>query len=298
MSLDLGGPALEIAIALAFVFFLLSLISSHVTEWIAGLLNLRAKTLRKGLEGALGDKDVMERILSHPLVRTDLQPDRNRDPSYIAPKNFALALRDVLEAPAQGGRPKVKVGDQERPVDESLATQLRLLSSSDALPEISALEKWFDGSMERVGGWYKRKAQLVTIAVAVIVVLALNVSTLRIADQLSAEPKVLANVVAKAEAAAEGKGPGNDEASDMKKAGEEAESAVEDLAALSLPIFWTEEDNRPSSPEEWALAAFGWLITILAVSLGAPFWFDALGKLSNLRMAGRKPEPDEKKSKN
>ena len=31
----------------------------------------------------------------------------------------------------------------------------------------------------------------------------------------------------------------------------------------------------------------GWLFTIAAVSLGAPFWFDLLGKVARLRAAGR-----------
>ncbi len=34
----------------------------------------------------------------------------------------------------------------------------------------------------------------------------------------------------------------------------------------------------------------GWLITAAAVSLGAPFWFDLLNKLVNLRAAGKKPK--------
>ncbi|TMK56577.1 MAG: hypothetical protein E6G51_09280 [Actinobacteria bacterium] len=294
MSLDLGGPAIEIAIALAFVFFLLSLIASHVTEWFAGLLNLRAKTLRDGLLGMLGDGDVVDRLLKHPLVRTDLQPGRERDPSYIAPENFALALRDLLE-PASGEEevPQLKLeGEARKSVDPKLATQLRALPSGDSIPHVPEIEKWFDESMKRVGGWYKRKSQLVTIAVAVGLVLALNLSTLRIAEQLNGEPKVLANVVAKAEAAAEDDGSADSKGADMKAAGEEAEGAVHDLASLSLPVFWTEEKNRPSSLDEWLLALAGWLITIAAVSLGAPFWFDALGKLSNLRMAGKKP-PEE-----
>lgn len=298
MSLDLGGPAIEIAIALAFVFFLLSLVASHIGEWIAGIFNLRAKTLRKGLEGMLGDDGVVERVISHPLVRTDLQPDRSRDPSYIAPANFALALLDVLEEPATDQPPQVEVGDETRPVSKDLATQLRILPSGGAIPKAPEIEKWFDESMERVGGWYKRKTQLVTIAIAVVTVLVLNVSTLRITDQLSAEPKVLANVVAKAEATADEEAEPKDGesqgAANLKQAGEDAESAIDDLSALSLPIFWTEEKNRPSSGDEWLLAVAGWLISIAAISLGAPFWFDALGKISNLRMAGRRPEPEEK----
>ncbi len=39
----------------------------------------------------------------------------------------------------------------------------------------------------------------------------------------------------------------------------------------------------------------GWLITTFAIALGAPFWFDMLGKVTNIRNAGRKPE--EKSSK-
>ena len=34
----------------------------------------------------------------------------------------------------------------------------------------------------------------------------------------------------------------------------------------------------------------GWFITALAISLGAPFWFDLLNKLVQLRNAGKKPE--------
>ncbi len=41
--------------------------------------------------------------------------------------------------------------------------------------------------------------------------------------------------------------------------------------------------------------ALGWLVTILAISLGAPFWFDVLNKFMNLRNTGR--APDEPRSK-
>jgi hypothetical protein len=34
----------------------------------------------------------------------------------------------------------------------------------------------------------------------------------------------------------------------------------------------------------------GWLITALAVSLGAPFWFDLLNRLINVRHGMRRPE--------
>jgi hypothetical protein len=48
---------------------------------------------------------------------------------------------------------------------------------------------------------------------------------------------------------------------------------------------------------EWSLSWLRWLglkllgclMTALAVSLGAPFWFDSLGRLVNLRATGARP---------
>jgi hypothetical protein len=35
----------------------------------------------------------------------------------------------------------------------------------------------------------------------------------------------------------------------------------------------------------------GLLVTVLAISLGAPFWFDLLNRLVNLRSTGKPPDP-------
>jgi hypothetical protein len=37
----------------------------------------------------------------------------------------------------------------------------------------------------------------------------------------------------------------------------------------------------------------GWVLTIVAVSLGAPFWFDTLNRFMSLRAAGKAPVVDE-----
>jgi hypothetical protein len=34
---------------------------------------------------------------------------------------------------------------------------------------------------------------------------------------------------------------------------------------------------------------FGWLLAAMAISMSAPFWFDLLGKVVNVRNAGSKP---------
>ena len=42
----------------------------------------------------------------------------------------------------------------------------------------------------------------------------------------------------------------------------------------------------------------GWLITALAITLGAPFWFDILKKVVNVRNTGSKPDSEKQEAKN
>jgi len=42
----------------------------------------------------------------------------------------------------------------------------------------------------------------------------------------------------------------------------------------------------------------GWVVTMVAVSFGAPFWFDLIQKLVNLRSAGPKPDSTTSSSTN
>jgi hypothetical protein len=74
--------------------------------------------------------------------------------------------------------------------------------------------------------------------------------------------------------------------------------ANEDLAAASTVVGmgWGEANLMPAGLEPGQKAYWlgsklvGLLITALAVSLGAPFWFDLLNKVMNIRGAGVKPE--------
>ena len=47
----------------------------------------------------------------------------------------------------------------------------------------------------------------------------------------------------------------------------------------------------PHGTDGIALAVGGWLLTLLAISLGAPFWFDALSRFSRLRSSGKPETP-------
>ena len=84
-------------------------------------------------------------------------------------------------------------------------------------------------------------------------------------------------------------------------------NAINQIDALKLPIGWDYLDagaraarkEKPSSPlfcSYWLLRILGMAFTGLAVALGAPFWFDMLSKLINLRSAGPAPTTTTKAS--
>ena len=60
------------------------------------------------------------------------------------------------------------------------------------------------------------------------------------------------------------------------------------IDALHLPIGWELTTNI--TVYQWITRVLGWLLTIAALSFGAPFWFDLLVKLVNIRNTARRPQ--------
>jgi hypothetical protein len=64
------------------------------------------------------------------------------------------------------------------------------------------------------------------------------------------------------------------------------------LQATAVPIGWKNGTLYPEQVEtrmSLVLCGIGWLFTALAGSLGAPFWFDLLKRVANLRASGPNP---------
>jgi hypothetical protein len=316
-------PALDLAIGLAFIYLLLSLFCSTVQEMIASVLALRSKTLVRGLRNMLQESHEMpdwisepgpepngagrlaDDLMLHPLIRSlykkkSLVLRKPRGPSYISPRTFALALTDTLARPqlVEGAdapesqdllqRLETSVKDLDIPhnVKYTLLTLVK-----DARGDIDGfrtrLEAWFDDSMARVSGWYKRQSQIILLVLAIIVTVALNANTLVIGERLYKDPAVRDAVVQRA--TSQNKKPATSQEL------EDAADNVDSLAKLGVPLGWAQsssDDPRHFSVDSWEDAAHGlggWILTIVALSLGAPFWFDTLSRLSRLR-GGGKPE--------
>ena len=161
-----GFPALDVAIGLAFLFFLLSTAASAINEAIAALLGWRAKTLEDGIARMLGDeprgvwkrlvdrfskgrKGLAERGLAASVFEhwavTALVRDpnsrfrRRRQPSYLPPDVVSLAVSEAAHAERHAPRARSEAGRARRTVSQRRARPLR--QRRTALPAVRRREQ-------------------------------------------------------------------------------------------------------------------------------------------------------------
>jgi hypothetical protein len=249
---DLGNlPALDVAIGLAFLFFLLSTVCSGINEGIASFLGWRAKTL----EDAVGN------LLAHGEWKEERDDKAHH-------RDLATELFEHW---------RVKAAMESLPEGQARALVYKAAINADGTLEgfRRQVETGFDDAMERASGWYKRKVQFTVVVLAALLTFGLNVDSVRIGSRLWSDKPVRTAVAAKAAAA-----------SDSQKAAD----AVDTVDQLKLPLGWG-ANNAPDSVGSALRRIPGWLISIAALSLGASFWFDLLSRVARLRGSGVPKEP-------
>ena len=297
-------PYLDIAIGISFVYLLMALVCSTVNESIAGVINSRGKTLEKGILSLLHDPDLKKKFYDHPLIQGVQQDANGRLPSYIASNKFALALMDILTGPnASANNADALCEGVKNLKDEAAKTALTaVLQTPPFKTDQERLEAWYEQSMNRVTGWYKRTSQIRIYVLAAAVTLFMNADSLKILKTLWNNPTMSAVLVedAKARLQKPSAVPENDAITTQEK------QLLGQVTGWQGD--WYTDWPHPKGAGFWSWIAYllkerfgGWLITILAVSLGAPFWFDTLSRFMNVRSAGNPPDtatPPDKSSEN
>jgi hypothetical protein len=296
-----GLPAIDIAIGLIFIYLLFALVCTAINELIAGLIHRRGGNLQSGVQKLLDQPDLADRrwkalseeFYAHPLIKPLYE--NNRRPSYIPPRTFALALLDVL-APADANRrprsERLHEALNRMPSDSNLRKALLVLieeSSNDAQKFVENIESWFNVAMDRVAATYKNKTQWITFGLALLVAAIVNADTIRLARSLGSNPALREALVAQAQVYAKEATTPDSGASKQKTVSspeDRVRESITELGQLGLPLGWR---HFPRDPAEWGSAFVGILITSLAISLGAPFWFDMLNKVINIRAIGKSP---------
>ncbi len=308
-------PYLDIAIAICFVYLLMALVCSTLNETIAGVINSRGKTLEKGVGALLQDPALKQQLYAHPLIQ-GMQQDVGRLPSYIASNKFALAMMDILTGPnAAANNPAALREGVKQLADSAAKTVITAVLQNPAYAtDQQRLQAWYEQSMSRVSGWYKRTTQIRIYVLAAAVTLFMNADSLKILRTLWDNPTMSAVLVENAKERlqkgrpdAEGQpmvtydNPDDPTASTPTAIPERDMITSQEKQLLGQVTGWQgdwiTDWPHPAGAGFWSWILYllkerfgGWVITILAVSLGAPFWFDTLSKFMNVRSAGKPPD--------
>ncbi len=272
----LDHPAIDVGLGLIFFYVVLSLVTSAIQEWIASIFGLRSKNLLSGVRNLIG-KSCAKEIYDHPLIK-NLSQERKL-PSYLASETLATVLLEVVEKEsardsnaaltAEEAQAFVSRLPDEHGLKEIISTLIKEGDGTINGLKVS-LAAWFDEGMSRVSGWYKRRVKLIILLIASSVVLLINGSSIHLAEELWRNDALRTQIAAQVQTTAQSFELSEIEAYD-----------IENLKVF--PIGWS---TSPSSCRDWLKTILGWFITVAAISLGAPFWFDLLCKVANLRGSG------------
>jgi len=258
--------------------------------------------------------------------------------SDLLMRQFHLGLKSLSMVGekdfGKGNRSKLKEA-----IEAILSTAQVSLEKGEAVVSKARkeFENWFNDSMDRLSGAYKRKAQVVSFIIGTTLALLLNVDSINLATSLWREPILRQAIVAQAQdyIVSNQQAPltNTDTSGTVDNPIQNVQKLQADLGAINIPLGWfsqpipqqsavscklnaiTESNeagnliniygiqvgkvcypliNSPVMSADywlaWLIKILGMLITGAAAAQGAPFWFDILKKLVNVRSAGIKPE--------
>ena len=338
----------------------------------------------------LPDNTLAKAFYKHPSIKY-LSPNVSRSkPSYIEPTNFSSTLLQILRGKnfdgsvpvmlavyttlfpmitasnTQPNAATVEVGVTDpvvatiHPETLDKLRQLYIDSAKDVTAFTDSLENWYNETMDRASGWYKRQTRRILFFIGLTIAIGGNVDTIKIYHILSKDKVAREQMVQLAIRSQ----PQYQKAVDRKKdSGTISNTNITDSTQNTLSLMndtilhnayeqvqsdmnesnhilamgWHTSDaykqleslrskkkllnnslkhhpkdstslqtqlrNTNRSIQQlapivyddfsWRSSLLGWLMTALALTLGAPFWFDLLNKFMSLRVAGRRPDTSE-----
>jgi hypothetical protein len=343
----------------------------------------RLREIYRHIKCILPEDSLAKAFYKHPSIKYLSSSVARSKPSYIEPDRFSTTLIRVLRgrdfdgtlSPMQaihrtlyplhtGAGMKAPTATVEVGVHNTLKAtiqadtldhlrQLYIDAGNDIDRFKTLLEQWFDETMARANGWYKRHTRNILFVVGFTIAIIGNVDTIKIFRVLSKDKTAREQMVQMAVGAQAALAPSMQHLKDSGRLAAGAGATPLDLAADSmlrqtysmlqsdaqsagdvLGMGWhdskewkqysrlrdslkataaaraqkpgdaalgakeayiaaaiTQLAPRVHDKFDWSTSLIGWIITGLALTLGAPFWFDLLNKMISIRAAGGKPRP-------
>jgi len=288
----------DVGIGLIVLYIVLAAMASGASEALNNALQTRGRMLQDFIGSLLVNSGMtVQQFYNDTFIASQTQ--NGRPPAYIEAVDFVEALFSLLRqhSPSQSASGGVEMTIDEvknvitqlhdaTPIKQVLVSVIAKASTDPQLKLIeddvsktkAALEQWFNNSMARVSDRFKRRTQFILVVIGVIVAFGFNVDTLSVTNTLLQSPALRNEIQSQA-----GQAQSLSDAS--------LQQLNEELKQLNLPIGWPDTTLGGTTPTvpQLLLKIIGLLITVFAISQGAPFWFDMLNRITNLR-SSNKPE--------
>ena len=308
--------SLDVLIGLAVVMLALSMAVTMITQFVTTILNSRGRHLKRGLVDLLGQIDpalrtdvagrIADAVLTHPLVSAS----GRRLGSVVHREELTTLLLDLAGPSGQlddDGRQVLRsalarngIADPEGTLRNIRAVSLQLEAGNPLLAAsvrhtmailqearvdyTAKINNWFDQTIDRVAQRFTASTRAITFAGALLVAALLQVDTVNLVNRLAADDTLRQAFVAQA-AATRGTTVAATPApvaAGTPPAGIEREylAFLAENGVIAIPRSGRDWTQRWTVVNVW-----GVLVTSLLLSLGAPFWYNALGRLLQLRSA-------------
>lgn len=293
---------INLVVGLIFVLLLYSLLATTIMEIISSVFSMRGRNLERALKRILASEDkndpTMEAFKDNALYKQIQSRFFSwvRPPSYMSNKTFSSILWKVVFHDNKNEFQGIKSN-----IDNLRSDNLREVlqhfyeeADQDSYVFRRKVEVWYDEVMDRAGGWYKRNTQFVLLVIGLVIAVTFNVDTISLYDKLSNDTEAQMELVSLTQKYFDDNTLAQMKASEMGMDydGEMKNILAQNINAVKDPLGlgWDDFNAIPTDPVGWLYRILGWIMTALAISLGAPFWFDLLKKIVNVRSSGSVPQ--------
>ena len=328
--------SIDILLGVSVVMLTVSLMVTVLTQAVTNFLQTRGRNLRDGIAGLLrqmhralpeeASLKIAEAILTHPLIRSA----GSRYGTVIHREELTalimeFAADDGINQLDSSARTHLCQLLQGNGIDDpaKIMTNVRALALllEQAHPELSNNQRfamaflqeapsrflakmngWFDPVIDRVADRFTNSTRIITFVGSLAVALVLQLDTIGLVNRLSADPALRQSLVEQAMSissqsppvAAATPAPGLIPALTPQDQQNLQTLSGFDLIAVPPTLRdWLTEWRR----ESWFLKLAGILLTAMLLSLGAPFWYNALKNLIRLRSLIAQKDDDQRSSR-
>ena len=307
---------IDILLGISVVMLLVSMAVTVLTQFVTALANTRGRHLMRGLADLLQQIDpalprtiaetISRAVLTHPMI----SHMGTRPGAVIHREEFTKLLMDLatglvasedgphLSADATATLKQLLeangIADPAKTLDNVRSAALHLELANPELPTnmrhgialmqeansklVAKINSWFDQTIDRVSDRFTASTRLVTVACSLVVVIFVQLDSISVINRLSVDDGLRNRLVEKAFDL----GNSNDVGPVVDKA--LTPDQREDIRQLMQMEVVTIANSYAEWKNNWQNVSLqGLALSVFLLSLGAPFWYNALKNLLKLR---------------